>query len=204
MLISPTLPQALLIRSMILADEGRVGDAIADMQTLLKQDPKNIGWRMQLAGYYLQDRRHNKAIELFSEIIKEDEENWLARQARADTLLSVGKHKDAIVDFEIVIEQQPEDDSVLNNFAWVLATSPIDDIRDGKRAIELATKACEVTEYKEAHILSTLAAAYAETGDFDSAVKWSQKAVDLGVENDEVDEQLQNELESYQQKKPLA
>ena len=68
---------------------------------------------------------------------------------------------------------------MLNNFAWVLATSPDDDVRDGKRAVELATKAGELTERERAHILSTLAAAYAETGDFDAARKWSQKSVDM-------------------------
>jgi hypothetical protein len=83
-----------------------------------------------------------------------------------------------------------------------LATSPEDKLRDGPRAIKLATKACEVTEYKKPHILSTLAAAYAETGDFETARKWSGKAVELGTKDKEVDEQLQKELESYQQKKP--
>ena len=91
---------------------------------------------------------------------------------------------------------------MLNNFAWVLATSPDDKLRDGKRAVQLATKACEVTKHKKAHILSTLAAAYAETGDFATALKWSQKAVELGVEKKEVDDQLKQELESYKKKKP--
>ncbi len=202
LLMSPNLPQGLLIRSMIYADQGRLSDAISDMKALLKQDPKNMGWRMQLASYYLQDKRQTKAIEIFAQALDEDKENWLARQARADTLLSIGKHADAIADFEIVVKEQPEDDSILNNFAWVLATSPDDQLRDGKRAIELATKACEVTEYKEAHILSTLAAAYAETGDFENAVKWSRKAVELGTPEGEVDQQLQNELDSYLEKKP--
>ena len=84
----------------------------------------------------------------------------------------------------------------------MLATSPVDELRDGKRSIELATKACEVTEYKRPHILSTLAAGYAEIGDFETAIKWSKKAVELGAKDDEVDQQLKNELESYQQKKP--
>jgi len=75
-------------------------------------------------------------------------------------------------------------------------------LRDGKRAIELATKACEVTDYKKPHILSTLAAAYAETGDFKTAIKWSTKAVEMGSKDEEVDEQLKNELKSYQEKKP--
>ena len=141
-------------------------------------------------------------MDIFTKILAEDDEDFFARQARADTLLSIGKHAEAIADFEILLKQEPEDDSILNNFAWVLATSPDDKLRDGQRAIKLATKACEVTEYKKAHILSTLAAAYAETGDFETAVKWSGKAVELGVKEKEVDDQLKKELESYQQKKP--
>jgi hypothetical protein len=57
-----------------------------------------------------------------------------------------------------------------------------------------------LTQYQQAHILSTLAAAYAETGDFETAVKWSQKSVDLG--DQDIQEQLKQELESYQRKKP--
>jgi len=48
-------------------------------------------------------------------------------------------------------------------------------LRNGKRAIELATEACKLTEYKQAHILSTLAPAMPETGDFETAMSWSQK-----------------------------
>ena len=74
---------------------------------------------------------------------------------------------------------EEDDEHLLNNFAWVLATSPDDEFRDGKRAVELATKAAEQTNYETPHILSTLAAAYAETGDFENAKKWSAKAVEL-------------------------
>jgi len=200
--LSPGLPQAVLIRCMIQAEQGQLGGAIKDMKSLLDHDPDNVPWQMQLGGLYLQDDQPSSAIEVFTKILAEDEGNWLARQARADTLLSIGDHKEAIADFEIVVKQQPENDSILNNLAWVLATSPVDELRDGKRAIELATKACEVTDYKKPHILSTLAAAYAETGDFKTAIKWSTKAVEMGSKDEEVDEQLKNELKSYQEKKP--
>ena len=68
------------------------------------------------------------------------------------------------------------------------------------KAIALATKACELTKYKEAHIVSTLAAGYAEKGDFKTAIKWSLKAVDLG--EGETKENLKKELKSYQAGKP--
>jgi hypothetical protein len=64
----------------------------------------------------------------------------------------------------------------------------------------LGTQACEVTEYKQAHILSTLAAGYAETGQWDEAIKWSTKAVEAGEGS--VKEQLEKELASYKEKKP--
>jgi tetratricopeptide (TPR) repeat protein len=203
LLLSPGLIQGILIRSVIAAEEGRMTDAIADIQLLLQDDPDNVSWRMQLAGYYIRDKRHSRAIEIFTKILADDEDNQDARRARADTLLSVGKHKEAIDDYEILIKQAPKDDGILNNFAWVLATSPEDELRDGQRALKMATEASELTEHKKAHILSTLASAYAEIGDFEAARKWAQKAVEVDVEDDkETSQQLKNELESYKQDKP--
>src|SRR5690606_517865 len=124
---------------------------------------------------------------------------------RGDQYLSIGRHAEAIADFELALAQAPEDSGVLNNFAWTLATSPTDELRNGKRAVELATKACELTEYKMPHILSTLAASYAEAGDFDKATEWAQKAIDLDkTENEGLhQEDLKKELASYQAKKPF-
>jgi len=91
---------------------------------------------------------------------------------------------------------------VLNNYAWVLATSTDDNVRNADRSIELGTKACEITKYERPHILSTLAAGYAEKGDWENAVKWSTKAVEVGAKDAEVSEQLKKELDNYKEKKP--
>ena len=75
-------------------------------------------------------------------------------------------------------------------------------LRDGKKAVELAIEACELTRWKEAYCLETLAAAYAETGDFASAVKWQTKAIELEADAKEKDE-YQARLKLYQEKKPF-
>ena len=91
---------------------------------------------------------------------------------------------------------------ILNNYAWVLATSPDDPVRNAEKSIELGLKACELTKYERPHILSTLAAGYAEKGDWETARKWSAKAVELGSKEQDIDDQLKKELESYKQQKP--
>lgn len=198
--IRPGLVLAVLLRSRISAAEKRYDEAIADMQLLVQNDPQNVDFRLQLAAYHNAAERPRKAIQILSDMIEEDGKAWRALRARGDALLSIGKHTEAIQDYERALAIEANDSGLLNNLAWVLATSPDDSVRDAKRAIELATKACELTQYKEAHILSTLASGYAESGDFAKAIEWSTKAVELG--EGEMKEQLQKELESYQRSEP--
>lgn len=208
---APDLPQGILLRSMIAAGKKRWGDAIMDMQLLLQTDPTNAEYRIRLAGYYVGDSRPRKAVELLTQVLDglrdendpdQRETKADALRARGDALLSVGKHADAVKDYDEALKIDPNDTGVLNNLAWVLATSPDDPVRSAQRSIELGTKACELTKYEKPHILSTLAAGYAEKGDWETAKKWSAKAVQLGTKEDSVDQQLKKELESYKEQKP--
>ncbi len=198
--LRPKATMARRLRAMLLADAGKMGAAIDDLKALLKDDPKDVTLRLQLALFYYAEKKSQKAVEIFSGILADDPDNVRALRGRADSLLGIGKHAEAIADYEKALKLQPEDSGIYNNLAWVLATSPDDKIRDGKRAVELATKACELTEYKKPHILSTLAAACAETGDMKTAIKWSEKGVELG--SDAQKKPLTKELESYRAGKP--
>ncbi len=188
------------MRAEILAGSGKMDQAIEDMRRLSRSMPDNIDLLMQLAGLYMEDNQHSRAIKLFDAILATDGNNWQALWNRGDVSLNLGRQREAVSDYELALKLQSDHSGLLNNLAWVLATSPDATLRDGKRAIELATKACDVTEYKRPHILSTLAAAYAETGNFETAIRWSKKAVELGDKLH--DEQLGKELKSYQAGKP--
>ena len=198
--LRPDVPQVILMKSRLAAQAGNFGEAIGDIQLLLRSDPKNEDYRLQLAMYLTADKRPRRAIEILNGLVDDNPKDADILRTRADALLSINKHKEAIADYEAALKLEPEDTGVLNNLAWVLATSETDGVRDAKRSIELGTKACELTEYKKPHILSTLASGYAEKGDFENALKWSAKAVELG--EGEMKEQLGKELENYKQKKP--
>ena len=89
----------------------------------------------------------------------------------------------------------------MNNLSWVLATSPDDDVRNGDRALELGKQAARLSDFSAPHILSTLAAAYAESGDLEKAIEYSQRGVDIGdaqVLQEETEEARQAKLEELQ------
>jgi tetratricopeptide (TPR) repeat protein len=91
---------------------------------------------------------------------------------RRDYLKSARDHLEAL-------KKEPNRASTFNFLGWVYATAPDPNVRNGRRALECATRACELSEWQNASYLDTLAAAHAEVGQFDKAVAWIEKAHDL-------------------------
>lgn len=202
----PALVRAHLMRSSILNAMGRRDEAMAKLEEIAQATTTQPQIQLQLAGLYMDAGESAKAIEALTLVIDQTEGNALAIRMRGDMYLSIGKHPEAVADFAKSFELKPDDSGLLNNYAWTLATSPFDEIRNGARAVELATKACELTDYNAAHILSTLAAAYAESGNFEKAIEWSQKAVDTHAADEtktrDMRDELAAELASYQAGRP--
>ena len=113
------------------------------------------------------------------------------------------KFAEARADYERSLElaREAQSDS-LNAVAWLYATCPDNAVRDGKRAVELAKKACDLTQWKDGHILDTLAAAYAETGNFSEAVKWQRQALDSPDISAAIRSGMQRRLRLYERQQP--
>lgn len=196
----PDMPLAVRLRTKLLAGEGRIETAVEELEKFRKEHPQDLPALLQLAMLYAAQQDYEGAIRTYGQVLAVEPANFLAYRGRADALLGLGRHAEAIADYERAFQIEPKEPGILNNFAWVLATSPDDKVRNGRRAVRMATEACKQTNYEQAHILSTLAAGYAESGDFASALKWSEKALATGSADQK--EALAKELESYKAGKP--
>lgn len=90
---------------------------------------------------------------------------------------------------------------IILDLAWLLATCPDEKIRDGKRAVDVAQQVLSAWNETDVGLCDTLAAAYAEQGDFAQAVRWQTKAIEL-LKNDLQRSALQKRLSLYQAGQP--
>ena len=122
-------------------------------------------------------------------------------------LLALSEVEDSLGHFASMVEEldrylkiKPDDVKANSAIGWLLATCRDDKIRNGKLAIQHARKACELADYGRTGFFDALAAACAENGDFDEAVKWVAKAVELAP--DRMKPELRRRLDIYKSKKP--
>jgi tetratricopeptide (TPR) repeat protein len=122
---------------------------------------------------------YDKAIADFDEAIRRDPENSGGYNNRAMSHRKKGDLTAAIADYEMAIKLDRDSGYAYSGLAWIWATATDPSLRDGKKAVAYAQKGCELTEWAHPYGLNVLAAAYAEVGRFDHAVRWQAKALDF-------------------------
>jgi tetratricopeptide (TPR) repeat protein len=178
--------------------------ALADFEAALKLDPKDAGALLGRAELHRVKKELVPAIADYNLALEAAPNDLRALLGRAAAYYSSGDVEKALKDYAAVTDNYKDFAQGWNDHAWLLATGPRDSLRDGAKAVEFSLRACELTEWKQGGFLDTLAAAYAEKGEFDDAVKWQGEAIAHSQdETESVRVEMKARLELYREKKPF-
>ena len=144
---------------------------------------------------------YKDAVADFSEAIRIDSNDFQSTCRRGVAWGRLGEFAKAIEDFEESIQLNPSHAVSHDYLAWLLATCQESELRNGKRAVKLATIACELTDWGESAPIETLAAANAEVGNFEQAVELQRRAMER-VDDESIKKADQARLKLYQQRQP--
>lgn len=188
-----------------LFQKGAADEAMEQFRQAIAYDPANVIALDDLGVVDNQTGRQAEAIASFQRVLTIEPNDIDALSGLAQANAQIGKISEAVAQFSKILEIQPGNFEVLNNLAWLLATSRNESIRDAKRALKLSQQANELTDGKGPLIHHTLAAAFANLGQFDEAKAAVQQAIDLAQASGrpQLIPGFKTELQSYEEKKPL-
>jgi tetratricopeptide (TPR) repeat protein len=177
--------------------------AIERFSDALKDNPNDAAAYNNRGSAYYYKGDFDRAIADHNQALKLDPKNALAYYNRGSAHRKKDEFERAVADFQEAIRLDPKYAFAYNNLGWVLATAPVEKVRDGRKAVEYATKACDLTDWKDPNCLGTLAAAHAEAGNFDEAVKWQKEALKFPevYGQDEMD-RARARLRLFEERKP--
>ena len=158
-----------------------------------------------LADLLLRRGRLSEAVFHSQEALRIRPGNADAHNTLGIALFQMGDLKDAVAHWKQSLEIQPGNMNAQTNLAWALATAPDASLRDGTKAVELAQNVARRAGHANAMVLRTLAASYAETGQFAEAVDIAQQAFQLASAqgNSALMADLQLNIASYRRELPL-
>jgi tetratricopeptide (TPR) repeat protein len=201
--LSPRDPHAYYARSEAYVKLSKYEQAAQDVSESIRLEP-----HFALAFYSrglirLKQRNIEQAIDDFTQALRLGWDPVEVYIARAEAFCHARDYQKAKNDLTDAAAKAPANWTVSHQLAWLLAACPDQALRDGDKALALAKKACEASGWKAALPLYSLAAALAEKGDYNGAVKWHKKAMEIGFANRGHERWAQDVLAVYESGKPL-
>ena len=188
-------------RGSVWNEKGEYDIAVSDYNEAIRLDPSREVAFINRGNAWFHKKEYDKAIADYNEAIRLDPKYAVAFNNRGCAWRAKKDYGKAIADYNEAIRLDPKYADAYNSAAWLLATCPNERCRKGKKAVELAIRACGLGEWKDANMLATLAAAYAEVGDFDKSVEWQEKANKLYTDADDR-RKGEERIKLYKEKKP--
>jgi tetratricopeptide (TPR) repeat protein len=182
-----------LFKEIMWGEKGHYPYLIEAEKLLVSQNTK-----VYLVWEHIENEQYDQALQLVKQLGSSKDPERASQIERALKYLGRVYYKVAesgersetytqmFADYQAVIAIDPDHAGALNALASMLVTSPVEGLRDVIKAVEYATKSCELTDWKKHDQLSTLAMAYSETGNSQEAIKWQKKALEL-LGEDELD-----------------
>lgn len=190
-------------RGRVFLDKHDNDSGLRDLKKALEIDGDSTDTLTAIADAYYNEKRYPEEIAILTRALKIDPDDSNAYTSRAYAYMTLGQYQQALDDYRSASKVAPQDSDTANDMSWLLSTCPLAKLRDGKRALALANFACGHTGWDEAKSIDTLAAAYAELGNYSEAVVWQQRAIDLAGSSDkDFQQQLQQRLELYRKGLP--
>jgi tetratricopeptide (TPR) repeat protein len=202
--IDPKLALARNNLGILLIQQGDLAGGIVQLREAMRLNPANAETQLNLAFALNQQQQWTEAAHLLSKNVRADLPDPKAHYEFAVALAHLKRTREAMSQYAAALLLQPDFSSALDGLAWILSTDANPDFRNGTEAVKMAERACELTGNQDPEKLKTLAAAYAETGQFEPAIKTAQTAKDLAAKanRQELVSQCSLMLEQFNKSQP--
>ncbi len=157
---------------------GRPPEAGRHYSVAVRLRPEDATARTGLGMALGMQGKFAEAVEQFSEVSRIDPASGQAHFLRGGMLEALGRVREAVAAYRESLRLNPDQVRVANGLAWLLATHPDGEVRDGAEALELSQWACGARDQEDPMLLDTLAAAYAEEGRFTEAAATAHQALE--------------------------
>src|SRR6266581_8086529 len=185
---------------------GDIAGAKRNVDRALQIDPKLWPALYLRAQIFRKQGKYELAIQDCNEALRQYPGLVEAALLRASINGRLGKYAEALKEFNYLISLHPRPVTLaraLSDRAWFQATCPDASFRNGQQAVRDAKAACSIMIWKDEDMIDTLAVAYAETGDFNSAVQYVSQALAVKGISFNSAKLFQKHLASFQQQKPI-
>jgi len=183
-------------RAHAFAANGQWPEAIADWSEILRLNSRDEHALEKRGRAYSWTGEADRALVDLSELIRITQ-SGRAYELRGQAFVRAGRYQEAIADYTVASRQGGKSGIPVKTLAWLLATCPEPSVRRGEEAVKEATEACLKNNWSDWNRVDTLAAAYAEVGDFEQAAKYQEQALATPNLHEEQRKELEDRLALY-------